>query len=112
MTSGSERHLAATWKYFPNEPVTVAGYPITCPACGAADGIRFWVHPDEASVRAEHTCVPFDSGKPFARSKLRRWDEPRVTKNFVREHGVDLLSEFNTHMLPVALEIRDRWGQA
>ncbi|TMQ87883.1 hypothetical protein ETD83_39695 [Actinomadura soli] len=104
----SEQHLAETSKFVPEEPVTVGGYPITCPACGAADGIRYWVHRDADGVSAEHTCVPFDGRK---RSRIRRWDEPRVTREFVRDHGVDLLAEFNTHLLPIAQEIRERRRQ-
>ncbi|MBO2461741.1 hypothetical protein [Actinomadura violacea] len=102
------RRLAATWRHDPDGPVLFAGYPLSCPGCGATEGLAFWVYPEAELVHAEHLCVPFDSRRFGRKSVMRRWDEPRVTKQYVREHGESLLSRFNTHMLPLALEIRAR----
>lgn len=100
--------LANTWRYDPDGPVLFAGHPLSCPGCGSTEGLGFWVHPGAEMVSAEHLCVPFDPRRYGRQSKLRRWDEPRVTPDYVREHGTDLQTRFETHMLPVALEIRAR----
>lgn len=83
-------HLANTWKWFPAEPFTVAGYPVTCPGCGAADGIRYWLHPRATMVRAEHTCVPCKG--PRHRSTVRRWDEYRMSPEIIRDRGITMLA--------------------
>lgn len=107
MPTESETHLANTWKFLPDKPIAVIpGYPISCPSCGSSEGLRFWSHPDKETVSAEHTCIPFSFNGP--NSKTRHWDEPRITKEFVRQHGVDLLSEFNEHLAPLARELGQR----
>lgn len=73
------------WKYFPDDPITVSGNTITCPGCGASVGVRFWLYSSEDQVRAEHTCAPF-TGRPGS-SVIHKWDEPRVSPEFIRENG-------------------------
>jgi hypothetical protein len=104
--SPSDIALANTWKWFPSEPVAALGYAISCPSCGSADDIRFWLYPDKATVRAEHTCIPYKYGR---KSKMRRWDEPRVTPDDVRSNGVDMKSEFDEHLAPLAREFAQRF---
>ncbi len=94
MTS-AEDYLSAVWKWSPTAPVTVAGHAITCPGCGRAEGIVYWLHPEETGVRAEHVCVPIQLTSLWSRSRqtFRRWDEPRVTPEDMRRHGVTLAQE-------------------
>lgn len=63
-----EDHLASTWKLSAETPMTVADYPLSCPACGSADRITFWSHPDSEHVSAEHICIPAASTAPRAGS--------------------------------------------
>lgn len=89
MIDDTDEYLANTWKWFPSEPFTVAGYPVTCPGCGAADGIRYWLHPGATMVRAEHTCIPHTSCRL---STVRHWDEYRMSVETIREHGITMLA--------------------
>jgi hypothetical protein len=89
MISEQER-LQRTWQYFPTEPVTIGGVPLSCPGCGSADGLRFWLYPGKDRVDAEHTCVPYTAYR--TESKIRRWVEPRVSPEHVRQAGRTTLS--------------------
>src|SRR6184192_311667 len=90
MVDDDNEYLANTWKWFPAEPFTVSGYPVTCPGCGAADGIRYWLYPEATMVRAEHTCVPY--GGPRRSSTVRHWDEYRMPLEVIRDRGITMLA--------------------
>jgi len=89
MNDNVKDYLADTWKYFPDKPVLMFGYPITCPGCGSAEDIQFWMLPHYEQVHASHQCVPATAR---GRGRTRSWDEPRVTKAVMRTHGIDQLS--------------------
>lgn len=87
-----EQELADTWKYEPAEPVTVHGYPITCPACGSADDIHYWAYAGKPVAAAKHLCVPSSRSN---RGQTRTWNEPRVTWDLMRQHGENMLAVAN-----------------
>ncbi|GLZ09612.1 hypothetical protein Acsp03_70780 [Actinomadura sp. NBRC 104412] len=103
----NEEYLAQTWTFCPDAPIIIAGYPLTCPRCGSADGIRLEDCPDAPMVRAEHTCVPSSDAPAAPKGKIRRWDEPRVTREFVRRHGVSMLSELQAGLRAMIEELRN-----
>ncbi|MBP2321487.1 hypothetical protein JOF56_001872 [Kibdelosporangium banguiense] len=76
------------WKFCPDQPFEVFGYPITCPGCGSSAGILFWAYTGVPVVRAQHLCVPsVGVGTPC---RVRMWDEYRLTTAFVRERGYNV----------------------
>jgi hypothetical protein len=103
-TSVAAEYLAATWKYVPDDPILIGGVPISCPSCGSAEGIRFWLYPDEGQVTAEHTCVPFSFGGPD--SKIRRWSEPRISPDDLRSVGQDMYTATRTATRDLARTLR------
>jgi hypothetical protein len=100
----AQDYLAATWKFFPDEPVTIGGIPISCPGCGSAEGLRFWVHVGRDVVDAEHTCVPFTWDGP--RSKVRLWPEPLISAADVKRHGTDMLTATDKMKLELREQLR------
>lgn len=88
--------LANTWRLIASEPVRSGGFQISCPGCGSEQGLVFASFPENpGEVHAEHRC---EDTTRYSRAVIRRWTEPRVTREYLRQHGQNTLAAFEEQM--------------